>query len=500
MPAEKQLLGFRCPECGLEYGALRKKIVKRSYGGMPLYRVKKDDYGEEQKIWVKRNLNTFKYTTLFGISDQYRKPIINSRTRSTDEGHNIFINGAEKTIIAPAVLLMVLPYILEKYPELSTKKQDFVHGLKVIKEYLKPLRDDRWDRSWAEWEAIAKYAKAHGYRGASRRFPAIRDGKERYLSPTYIKQKIREVNNLKEKIQKYMPIAHEYLKVLQKIIRDDSDVREKYTQILKNYRENQKDILNQIYNSSISCKFYSYTYYYIRHYDSKIYRLKKSDHKKGLIKKPQITGKIECGSFKEEKIPSLGIEKMRLLTQNRVISLYSRILFVLSLEPFTDLSMQSIIGSETKDTIKSMLEELRSLGLVISLNCSDYKSEMGIGSDNNLYYLLNWSCPESKMMFADYQKRSTKKEILNITKKVAEYSASETSVFNTVGVKKLSTYVEEDKNSIYCTYAIERAKSYKENRRSPLLALIDLKKEGIFLTKANYIDAWEAMEEAAVLQ
>ena len=488
-----------CPNCKREYGSLRKKVVKRNQRSMSLYRVKNDDYGEEQKTWVKRNFHANKFATLFGIGDQYRKPIINPPEPSPDESRKVLMETAEKMIIAPVVLFMVLPYIIEKYPELSTKKQDFVRGLKVIEEYMIPLRDGRWDRSLAEWQEVAKFAKDYGYNAASRKFPSIKDGKQHYLSPSHLKQKLRVVDNFNKKIQKVIPATHEYLKLLQNIIKEDSEIKEKYTRLIKNYHENKEHITNQIYKSSISSKIYSYTYYYIRHYDPKIYRQKKSDCKRGLIKKSQITGKVECGPFKEEKIPNKAIDKLRLQTQNKVISLYSRILFTLSLEPFTDLSVQSIIGSETKDTIKSMLEELRSLGLVTSLNYSDYKSEMGIGKDNNLYYLLNWSSPKSKMMLADYKKRSTKKEILNITKKVAEYSASETRVSNIVGVKRLSTNVEEDRNSIYCTYAIERAKSYEENRRPPLLALIDLKKEGIFLTKLNYIDAWEAMEEAEVL-
>jgi hypothetical protein len=47
---------------------------------------------------------------------------------------------------------------------------------------------------------------------------------------------------------------------------------------------------------------------------------------------------------------------------------------------------------------------------------------------------------------------------------------------------------------------IECTKSHKENDKSPLLALIDLKNEGIFHTKVNYIDAWEAMEKAGMFQ
>ena len=61
--------------------------------------------------------------------------------------------------------------------------------------------------------------------------------------------------------------------------------------------------LNRV--SSGNSKLSSYTYYYIRHYDPQVYQKNKNDYENGLIKKKsQVTGKIECGSFKEDSIPS----------------------------------------------------------------------------------------------------------------------------------------------------------------------------------------------------
>jgi hypothetical protein len=49
---------------------------------------------------------------------------------------------------------------------------------------------------------------------------------------------------------------------------------------------------------------YSYNYYYIRHYDANRYKKSKSDLKERSIKKRlPVTGKIECGPFKEEELP-----------------------------------------------------------------------------------------------------------------------------------------------------------------------------------------------------
>jgi hypothetical protein len=101
-----------------------------------------------------------------------------------------------------------------------------------------------------------------------------------------------------------------------------------------------------------------------------------------------------------------------------------------------------------------MLEELRTLNLVIRLAYSDYKPKMvdkrgkssniseTKDSDSSLYYLLNWSNPESKMMLADYQNKIARKEILNTTKKASEYSTKEISVYNTLEAKELSSDIK----------------------------------------------------------
>jgi hypothetical protein len=166
---------------------------------------------------------------------------------------------------------------------------------------------------------------------------------------------------------------------------------------------------------------------------------------------------------------------------------------------------KSIIGSNNEDTIKSMLEELRTFNLVITVDQSNYRSKMVEGqgkrsniseakdSDNSLYYLLNWSSPESRVVLTDYKNRTARKEILNISKRALKYSAREISLYN-IDIEKA-----RDSSGCY-SYLIELAKSYLENGRSPLLALVDLKYAGTFHTKASYIDAWKAMEEAELIQ
>jgi hypothetical protein len=76
-------------------------------------------------------------------------------------------------------------------------------------------------------------------------------------------------------------------------------------------------------------------------------------------------------------------------------------------------------------------------------------------------------------------------------------------VYNEVEVKQFLTNIENTENSNVYPQGIEDvlelAKCYKENGKSPLLALIDLKSDGIFFTKVKYVDIWEAMEKAGLL-
>jgi len=101
--------------------------------------------------------------------------------------------------------------VLEKYPELIPKSEGFFGGLKVLLKYIKPIIDGRWDRSWAEWAHIIEYAKVHGYNAASRRFPALKNGKEEYLSPEHIREKIKEFDALIKQAEKIYPGSHNYI-------------------------------------------------------------------------------------------------------------------------------------------------------------------------------------------------------------------------------------------------------------------------------------------------
>lgn len=428
---QRSRLGFGCPKCGREFGYLKRKIKRQRQTSMPIYRTKKDNYGVEQKLLIERNVHARKYDTLFGISDPDRKPIINPPEPHVSEFSDTFVQKMEGLTKGLLVLEQILSFILQKYPKLLGRFQDFAGGMKLFVEYLNATTDGRWDRSWIEWQEIVEYASTQGYNAASRKFYAIKKDDKKYLSPNQIKEKIKVVDEFNKKSEKTVPHFIDYVKELMEVVRGDVDIRKKYLEIAKEYDGNKIQIIGQKINDITDVKTYSYNYYYIIHYDPKTYHRKKSDFKNGSIKRSSVDGKKECGPFKKENFPPGAIERIRF---EKVSHLYSKILFILSFRPFTASSITSIIETETMDTIKSMLEGLRISGLVEKLNYSDNKPEISDGTgessadsdvEGNLYYLLNTSNPDSKVMLEPYKRNCKAKEMLNITKKISEYSHKE---------------------------------------------------------------------------
>src|SRR5436305_3966193 len=207
----------------------------------------------------------------------------------------------EKLIVTFLVLDKILPLILEKYPEFLRRFQEFAEGMNILLEYVfRPIIDGRWDRSIAEWLQIVEYAEVHGYNAASGKFAAIKDDKETYLTSKQIKEKIKAVGKFGQKAESTFPLLIKYLKDLMEVVRCDVNLWKEYVKTVKEYAENEVQVINQKINkfSKNYAKIYSYDYFYIIHYDPKTYRKNKSKYKNGQIKRSSIDGKMECGPFK----------------------------------------------------------------------------------------------------------------------------------------------------------------------------------------------------------
>ena len=302
----------------------------------------------------------------------------------------------------------------------------FIAAIKLIVEYCKPIIDGRWDRSWAEWQQILEYAEASGFRAASRRFYAIKDGKRQYISRTHIKQKIEAAKKFERKLEG-VPHFVDYLKQFLKIVRSDRVLLEKYKQIEKEYVENKAQTRMQLYDREN--RIYSYTYYYVRHYDPQIYQKRKSDYEKGKIKKSQVTGKYECGPFKENDLLKAMHENLQFKGTNNIIGLCSKLAFILSFQPSSISLLTEIVGNETKDEIELSLEVLKETGVVKESHLNN-KSEIYEGLHGNLntstfgkglYYTLNKSNPNVDPMLEDYKAHCTTEEIQSIVNKISEY-------------------------------------------------------------------------------
>jgi hypothetical protein len=306
LPAKRQPLGFSCPKCGRNNGSLRLKIIRKNREKMlqkniQASRLAKDGFGKSiRKIGFSRNSHTYKYDTFFGDFDPDRNPIINlPLPELSDESYLTKMEEIEKTMITFFLFLLILPLIFRKYPDLAAKFGVLEPYIRAFIEYCQSFMDNRWDRSMTEWMYIVAYAKAHGYNAASRKFPAKKDGKEKYLSPNHIKQKTKIIDRFLGYFEndKDGEVCHKYMMEVKKKLENDKEL----LSIRKGFLEHINEIMDELLNISSN---YSYKYYYIMHYDANRYRKSKSDLEQGLIKKrTQVTGKIECGPFKEKDLP-----------------------------------------------------------------------------------------------------------------------------------------------------------------------------------------------------
>jgi hypothetical protein len=139
-------LGFECPECGRNYGYVRKKIVKRQKK-IPAFRITHGPHEEEIKTPVSTNRNIYKYYTLFGDFDPNEKPKINLPEPTIGEGPPAMVEKVERFMRQFALLPEIIPLVLEKYPELKVRYVrygDFANGIELFLKYLKPLMDNKW--------------------------------------------------------------------------------------------------------------------------------------------------------------------------------------------------------------------------------------------------------------------------------------------------------------------------------------------------------------------
>ena len=84
--------------------------------------------------------------------------------------------------------------------------------------------------------------------------------------------------------------------------------------IRKGFLQRINEITEELFRIS---KMYSYNCHYIRHCDANRYKKSISDLKQRSVKKrAQITGKIECGPFKEEELPFVQIRRHKTIYNN----------------------------------------------------------------------------------------------------------------------------------------------------------------------------------------
>ncbi|MPZ07228.1 MAG: hypothetical protein GEU26_12580 [Nitrososphaeraceae archaeon] len=208
------------------------------------------------------------------------------------------VRKMEKGAIGLFSLAVILPFIFVKYPDLYNEyklfEKYFKGYLKAVGECFIPIIDGRWDRSIFEWGEIISYSKDYGHHAASRKFFAKKDGKQKYLSPNYIKQKDKAIDKSYSVLAntKKVKKCNEWLLKVRETMINDKELRKVLNKL---YRQHFDEYIDEVLDRR---ETYSYEYYYIRHYDPGLYKAQKSDLRKGKIRKTQVSGKIECGPFK----------------------------------------------------------------------------------------------------------------------------------------------------------------------------------------------------------
>lgn len=104
------------------------------------------------------------------------------------------IEGLRKTYRSYTLPDEIAPLIFEKYPKVRKRIEPIcsliLEGHKISHKIIESASDDRWDRSLIDWMPICYTAKEVSLNAGSKNFFAITsEGKKKYLSTKYIKQK-----------------------------------------------------------------------------------------------------------------------------------------------------------------------------------------------------------------------------------------------------------------------------------------------------------------------
>ena len=267
-----------------------------------------ENYGKvstEYQTMIDRNIHPYRQWSLisylggFGFDKIPDNPIINppvAKLRNGSDAEKMLEKSFLQFAKTCSILALMIPKIMDKYPENVEHVEKFVTHANFITDVLNSVADNRYKRSALEWYKIANYAKEFTVRQASKKYYGITPaGKKIYLNHKQIKKKISQMEGFKDQLDEHHVMWMLYMMAFSQIISEDQQLIEEYKKISNRY-DNNRDSLSE-HNSK-----YSYTYYKIIHYDHNVYEKQKEEWKKGL-RKSKPDGRVEC-RIKESEIPS----------------------------------------------------------------------------------------------------------------------------------------------------------------------------------------------------
>ena len=207
-------------------------------------------------------------------------------------------------IVTIGTVQEMLPLVAERYPSLLIRIADYAKAFEIITKVDQPRGDERFSKTWISWWLICLDVKDHGYNAAaSKNAIEVRSPngkiKRTKLTPEYIRDKFHVAHELAEDLSTYMRAYLEFREVWTCIVNNDKVIREEFLRRLERNEKNMVTQRDSTTSPTDDCKprggdssdDYTYSYNYIEHYDSELYK-----HDK------RTQGKVRCGPFTDSEI------------------------------------------------------------------------------------------------------------------------------------------------------------------------------------------------------
>ena len=244
------------------------------------------------------------------------------------------IEGLRKTYRSYTLPDEIVPLIFEKYPKVKERIEPIcsliLEGYNISNQIIESASDDRWDRSLIDWMPICDTAKVSLNNAKKNFFAITSEGKKKYLSTKYIKQKKQQIQKFIPGYEKFVPIYNVFVHFISIIVEYDHDRRKEAQKLELDYmREKVPELLQLFKNKLLEVqgdtkgtfsnqnKFSSedilkeyHEYVEFRYHDKKVYAKQKLKIKQGK-RKSNPDGWKTCHILRVDELPKETVEYLR---------------------------------------------------------------------------------------------------------------------------------------------------------------------------------------------